>query len=155
MYNAIRYFLGFAIFRDPTGQTFCIALGTSAGASFALTFCTMALSLLYPKLRFGIDNRTLTLIQSCLRIFSSIFLLGPAVANFALVFLWRESSNPALSLQTRCRYDIDVVWSTTRDTCSTDHAPRWSWWIVGTSIRLCLTIAVLVSVFYPKLIEFL
>ncbi|KAF9529109.1 hypothetical protein CPB83DRAFT_853238 [Crepidotus variabilis] len=153
-YNTIRYFLAFAVYRDPVGQTFCVALGTSAGTSFALTLCTLILSLLRGKLRFSIDDQTFTFIHSFIRFFASICLVGPAIANFVLVFLWRNSPNSALTIQTRCHWDIDVVWSAARDSCSAEAAPAWTWWVVGILIRLVMTIVIVttisaISILYP------
>lgn len=145
LYNTVRYFLAFSAYNDSVGQTICLALGTGAGVSFALSLCSLFLTIQRRRpLVFGVPYKYLTHIRSTLLYGASFFLLSPAAVNFSLTFLWKSSKNPQFNLRTRCHLDVDVVWSVARNQC-TDKFRSWSVWVVLSSLRLFLTLVVVVS----------
>lgn len=155
-YNTIRYSLTFLHYNDPAGQIFCLALGTSTGIASVLILSSMLLSILNGKILFQ-DDETLFIIQALLQTIFFFCLLGPAVVNVALVFLWKDSQNPNFDLRARCQYDVDVVWSLKRTDCSLDKITlSWTPWILLSSFRLALTILIIVCATeptsYPRLI---
>jgi len=140
IYTTLRYFLAFKIHRASQGQTYCLALGTSSGVSFGLILCSLILS----TLKKGAASKYLTPFRSYLLYFSSLCLLGPAAVSLALVFAWKTSPNVQLNVQSRCRLDIDTIWSISSRPCF-EHPQPWSNWVVLASVRLVLTLAVIVS----------
>ena len=145
-YSAVRYFLALLRYNEPAGQIFCLALGTSAGIASFLTHCSMLLSIFNGKVLFQ-DDETFFIIQAVLRIISSFCLLGPAVVNLALAFLWKNSQKPDFDLRIRCQYDVDVVWSVKRNGCPLDKIPSsWTPWILLSSFRLAMTILIIASI---------
>ncbi|KAF8970697.1 hypothetical protein BDZ97DRAFT_1914577 [Flammula alnicola] len=145
IYNTVRYFMAFAIFgrNSHAGKSFSFALGTSTGIAFFLAFCTQGLFVVMHKLRVQAQTfQILTRICSILHYLSSICILGPAIVNFVVVFLWKNSADSPYNLQNRCHVDIDVVWSVTHNLCTNKSAP-WSIWLTLCSVRLALTLVFL------------
>ncbi|KAJ3510576.1 hypothetical protein NLJ89_g4594 [Agrocybe chaxingu] len=143
-YNAVRYFFAFSAHSDTVGQTFCLALGTCAGVSFALAFSAKVLGVLKPKLLIqSVGYKYLKYVRATLFFLSSFALLVPAAVNFALVFFWKDSSHPQLSLAHRCRVDVDVVWSVHGRDC--DPAVAWSTWVIISTVRLALTLTAVIA----------
>lgn len=147
VYNTVRYFLAFSIYtRDASmGQEFCFALGTSSGLSCAFSLCALGLSIVKRKLLLrGLPFKHLDYICSSLHYLSSICLLGPAAANFAILFVWKNSTHPRYDLNRRCHVDIDVIWSASTHLCN-DNAPSTAVWITLSSLRLAVTLIIIVS----------
>ncbi|KDR78295.1 hypothetical protein GALMADRAFT_245399 [Galerina marginata CBS 339.88] len=147
VYNTVRYFMAFVIYgrEASTGQIFCLALGISTGLSFALTFCSFVLSAIrYNLLTHSQAYKYLTRICPTMNYLSSILLLAPAVANFVLLFTWRNSPNSRYNLQQRCHLDIDNVWSASVNPC-TNKSPSWSLLVILSTLRLFFTSLILVA----------
>lgn len=147
VYNTVRYFLAFPIYtRDASmGQELCLALGTSSGLSCVFSLCSLVLSTVKRKLLLrGLPFKHLDHICSLLHYLSSICLLGPAAANLAILFLWKNSTNPRYDLNHRCHVDIDVVWSASTHLCN-DSALSTAVWITLSSLRLAATLIIIVS----------
>ncbi|KAF8900410.1 hypothetical protein CPB84DRAFT_1778862 [Gymnopilus junonius] len=156
-YNTVRYFIAFTIYgREMTaGRNFSLGVGTSAGTSFVLAFCSLLLSALQNHLLDNgvINNQYLTYTCSAMQYLSSILLLAPAAVNFALLFIWKNSSNAHYNVDHRCHIDIDALWSPTSNPC-TNKSPTWAIWLIVSSVRLAFTLFILLayhmfSVFYP------
>ncbi|KAF6749660.1 hypothetical protein DFP72DRAFT_970008 [Ephemerocybe angulata] len=142
LYNAIRYFLAFTIYRSASGETVALALGICAGLSFAFLSCAIAFSAFRAKLlQHGISYATISTVYWSLTYLSLLFLFAPAAANLAFVFAWRNASDVQLRPRLRCGVDIDIVWSTTERVCKTDTA-AWGVWVAVSSLRLAITSAV-------------
>ena len=127
------------------GHELCYFLGTSSGLSCAFSLCALVLSIVKRKLLLrGLPIKHLDYICSSFHYLSSICLLGPAVTNFVYLFIWNHSTNPHYSLNRRCHVDIDVIWSTSTHLCN-DEAPSTAIWIILSSLRLAVTLFIIVS----------
>ena len=141
IYNTVRYFITFTDFEDSTNQSFCLALGISTAISFLLALISFLLAFR--------DNRVhspgyLSFIRSTLDYLSSFCLLGPAIVNFALIFIWKDSVDPHFNLHNRCHLDVDIVWSASNTLCQ-GRTPGWAIWLILSSVRLALTFIVSVG----------
>ncbi|KAI0691808.1 hypothetical protein BC835DRAFT_1521174 [Cytidiella melzeri] len=148
-YNTTRYFLAFTIYTSHDRQVILLVLGSVAVLSLALALTSQLLRTFAPH--FGWNHATNSLYsrtQICLNSISSILLLGPAVVNVVFVVLWRRSPDKAQSLQGRCHWDIDVVWSGTGFECDAATAIDWGFWLAGALVRLVLTALILGAYHY-------
>lgn len=75
---------------------------------------------------------------------SSTLLLAPAATNFVFVFIWKHNADPATAVETRCRWDIDVVWSGMEKACDPPRRILWGYWLAGAIVRLVVTTFMLV-----------
>ena len=142
--------MAFADYGGPRGQTFCLALGTSTGISSLLACISFLAIRDRNPLVNGVTPSYLSYVGLTLDYFSSFLLLGPAVVNFALLFIWKNSINPHFNLNYRCHLDIDVLWSVSNTLCS-GKSPRWAIWLTLSSLRLALTLIIIVrSIFSIK-----
>lgn len=145
MYNTIRYFLGSTVYTAHGRQMILLILGSVTGLSATLVILSITLSALSLQIGWDLGPQSVyTIIQSVLGYLSCILLTGPAIVNFVLVFLWKSPSNDTNSVLGRCNWDIDVIWSGTGLRCESTHATPWSLWVLGSTIRLTLTLASLV-----------
>ena len=127
------------------GQDVCFALGTSSGLSCIFSLCALGLTIVKRKLLLcGLPFKYLDYICSSLHYLSSICLLGPAATNFAILFIWKHSTNSLYDLNSRCHIDIDVIWSASTHPCN-DKAPSTAMWITLSSLRLAVTLIIIVS----------
>ncbi|KAJ6554367.1 hypothetical protein B0H19DRAFT_1071770 [Mycena capillaripes] len=143
IYTTVRYFLAFAIYPSSTGgQVVSIVLATVSLVSFAVLLAAAVVPFLQTYLLGqNISITVLLTVRMVLRYMSSVFILVPAVVNFALVFAWRTSSDSALNMGNRCDVDIDVVWSIrSHSTCS---PPPWGAWLALAIVRLLVTLGIL------------
>jgi hypothetical protein len=99
--------------------------------------CSYHLTYDCPRLRF-----LSTALPRASHILASFLLFAPAVVNFVLVFVWRNTESN-LSLRGRCHWGFDVVWVGVGGQCTTD-SPAWGVWLTTAIFRLALTAAVLV-----------
>ncbi|OSX58038.1 hypothetical protein POSPLADRAFT_1061124 [Postia placenta MAD-698-R-SB12] len=141
-YNAVRYYVAFAIYQYYERQVIVLTLGTSTALSTAFTLTSLAFKFFAPRLGWRDRPRAPhVVLQALLNYSSSVFLLGPAIVNFVFVFLWRHSDNPVNTLRGRCHWDIDVFWSGLGSACP--RGPSWGFWLAGALVRLLLTIVVI------------
>lgn len=146
LYTTIRYFVAFTIYSARDRQIALLVLGIASALSFAATLSTLFLSFLAPHLGSRRQSRSLyTRIFALLSYSASLLLLGPAVANVAFVVIWRHSTDPGLSAQGRCHWDIDIFWTGTGLQCNGSNAVLWGSWLAGSIVRLVLTALILVS----------
>ncbi|KIP03030.1 hypothetical protein PHLGIDRAFT_130393 [Phlebiopsis gigantea 11061_1 CR5-6] len=146
VYNTIRYFIAFSIYTARDRQIALLVLGSAAALSFALLVSSLLLSLLAPHLGWKYRFRSgYTRIQALLSYMASFLLLGPAVVNVVFIALWRDSSDPGLSIHGRCHWDIDVLWTGTGFECDVNDAVPWGSWLAGSVIRLFLTAGVIIA----------
>jgi hypothetical protein len=143
IYNTVRYFIAFSDFGDPTNQALCLALGTSTGVSFLLIFSSFLLAIRKRLIR-GVTPSYLSYVRSTMEYLSSFCLIGPAVVNFALIFIWKGSEDPHWNVVNRCHFDVDVVWSVSNTLCS-NKSPYWSIWLTVSALRLALTLIISVG----------
>ena len=69
-----------------------------------------------------------------------VLMVAVAITNLALVLLWRPVD--------RCRWDIDISWSTPlaiHSTSSPCHTASLAAWVIAASLRVIVTIIVTVS----------
>lgn len=145
-YNSIRYFLSFPSFISQERQLFALVLGASTTLSLALVGASILFNvLLPPDIDFPISSGIINIIQRIvLPYFASWFILAPSIVNFVLVFVWKHSSDPQKTLQGRCSWDIDVVWSGIGMRCrAPGSSPGWPPWLIGAFFRLVFTFCVL------------
>ncbi|PPR05435.1 hypothetical protein CVT26_011312 [Gymnopilus dilepis] len=155
-YNTVRYFIAFTIYGNDlsSGRIFSLAMGTSAGVSFMLSFSSLVLSVLQRRLfNHGATHRYVSFIRSVMQYLASILLLAPAVTSIVLLFLWKHSPNAHYNVDHRCHIDIDALWSPNFNPCS-NKSPAWTIWLILSSVRLGLTLLILLvyhifSAFYP------
>lgn len=146
MYNTVRYFVAFTVYTTRDRQIALLVLGTAAALSFASLMLSILLSLFVPHLGWKHRSRSsYTRIQALLTYTASLLILGPAIVNVIFVAVWRHSSDPGLSVQGRCHWDIDVLWTGTGFECDVNHAVSWGAWLAGSVVRLIFTAVVLVS----------
>ncbi|PPQ85762.1 hypothetical protein CVT25_003080 [Psilocybe cyanescens] len=146
-YNVVRYFMALFLYGGDTsvGRAICLALGTSAGVSFAITFFTLVLSMIKHSFRtHSLILRYMLRVCFFLQYLASLCLLAPTVVNLVLIFIWKSSPNPRYSLHSRCHFDIDAVWSATTNPCH-DRASSWAIWLLLSCVRLVVTLFILVS----------
>lgn len=145
IYNTIRYFIAFSNFGDSTNQAFCLALGTSTGVSFLFTFFSFLLAIRGRNgLKNGLTLNYLSYVRTTMDYLSSFCLLGPAVVNFTLVFIFKDSVNPYLNLDYRCHLDVDLVWSVSNNLCN-NKSPGWAIWLILSALRLILTLIIIIG----------
>ena len=146
-YNTVRYYVGAWIHPYRERQVIALVLGSSTALCLTCILTSLIISASAIRLGWYYKPRSKhALLQCFLRYSSSILLVGPAVVNFILVFLWRNASDILESLKGRCHWDIDVVWTGFGGVCT--DAPAWGFWLAGSLIRLLLTVALVVS--YPN-----
>ena len=75
---------------------------------------------------------------------SSFCLIGPAVVNFALIFIWKDSDDPYWNVVNRCHFDVDVIWSVSNKLCN-NKSPYWAVWLTVSALRLALTLIICVG----------
>ncbi|KAF8816910.1 hypothetical protein BYT27DRAFT_7333124 [Phlegmacium glaucopus] len=144
IYNTVRYIMAFTVFSDSTNQSFCLALGTSTGASFLLACISFLAIRDNNGIVQGVTHSYLSYVRLILDSLSSFLLLGPAVVNFALIFIWKDPIDPHFNLDNRCHLDIDVVWSVSNTLCS-NESPPWAIWLILSTFRLALTLIIIIG----------
>lgn len=148
------YLLAFTIYQGVRGQIFSLALGASAGLSFALTSCASILAVAQTRLLLrGISVRSLMSLGTVLQYLASCCLLGPSIVNFVLLFIWRNTSDLELLIRHRCRLDVDLLWSTTNHLCNRKNK-TWGMWIALATFRLLATLIIIVSAKVVENIDF-
>ena len=141
-YNATRYFLVFKKYQTNDGQLASLVLGISTGAAFAFSLSASISSLLRPYLPVHfISTRSLWLFRVFLRSLASSLLIGAAVVNVVLLFIWHNPRIPELNVRQHCHLDIDVLWSTFDPDCK---PTPWGSWLAASLVRLVLTFCILV-----------
>lgn len=154
VYNTVRYFVAFSIYTARDRQIALLAFGTAAALSFASLMLSLLLSFFAPHLGWKHRSRSsYTRFQVLLTYTASFLILGPAVGNVVFVALWRDSSDPGLSIHGRCHWDIDVLWTGTGFECDVNHSVSWGSWLAGSVIRLLLTVGVIVSLRHSSLLQ--
>lgn len=143
IYNTVRYFIAFSNFGAPTYQVICLALGISTGVSFLLSFSSFLLAIRNGLIH-GVTPTYLSILRTTMDYLSSFCLIGPAVVNFALLFIWKDSQDPYLNVANRCHFDVDVVWSVSNTLC-TNKSPHWAVWLTVSALRLALTLIIIVG----------
>ncbi|TFK92158.1 hypothetical protein K466DRAFT_643503 [Polyporus arcularius HHB13444] len=144
IYNTIRYYLAAWLHPYRERQVIALVLGSCTALCIACNAVSVIISATAPHLGWYYRPRSKhVLLQSFLHYSSSLFVLGPALVNFVLVFLWRNSQDTANSLRGRCRWDIDVVWSGLGGECG--DSPAWGYWVAGSLMRLILTAVFLIA----------
>lgn len=147
IYNTVRYFIAFSSYKSYPAQILALVLGTCTTLSVALLVIAVLIAsfdLLLISQR--VSGRALHHTRTVLRYFASFFIAGPAIASFALVFIWRHATDPTLRFSGRCHWDIDVVWSGPSSLCEYG-APTWGVWLAASSIRLALTLIFIVRIY--------
>lgn len=140
VFTTIRYAIAVTIYVPHDRKTILLVLTSVSAFTVTLVITSIILSIFSRTLGWDISLRsTYVTIQSLLGFSTSLSLLGPAITNFVLVFLWRNASDAANSLRGRCSWDIDVAWSGTGGQCNADHVKGWGFWLGGALFRLILT----------------
>ena len=147
-YNTVRYFIAFQSYSSSTAQSVSLALGTSTTLSLSLLAAsTLIASFSSHLVSAHISYRLLHIIRKTLRGLATLFLLAPAIVDFVLIFVWRNTSDFDLRFRGRCRLDIDVVWTGPGSHCGT-NAPSWGAWLAASAVRLIVTLIVVVCSFF-------
>ncbi|KAI0331335.1 hypothetical protein GY45DRAFT_629593 [Cubamyces sp. BRFM 1775] len=144
VYNTVRYYVGAMQHQYRERQIVAIVLGSCSALCVACILVSIIVIASAPHLGwFHRPRSTHVLLQDFLNYSSSLFVLAPAVANFVLVFVWKNPSDPLNSLHGRCHWDIDVVWSGLGGQCQS--SPAWGTWLAGALVRLILTVSVIIA----------
>ena len=77
---------------------------------------------------------------------SSFFLIGPAVVNFAVIFIWKDSFDSHSNSNNWCHLDVDLLWSVSNTPCN-NKSPGWAIWLILSALRLALTLIISVGPF--------
>ncbi|CAL1698185.1 unnamed protein product [Somion occarium] len=144
-YNTVRYFVALRTFTSHDRHIILLTLGSVSALSTALVLISLSLSAFATYLGWKESNyrHLYNIIQSFLGHSAAFFLLGPAVVNLVFIVIWRSSSSePADTVQGRCTWDIDALWSGSTSLCDPNRATPWGFWLVGAIVRLVLTVAV-------------
>lgn len=145
MFTTIRYAIAVTIYVSNDRRTILLVLASVSGFTVALVVASIVLSIFSRTLGWDIGLRSsYVTIQGLLGYSTSLSILGPAITNFVLVFVWRNASNTTDSLRGRCAWDIDVAWSGTGGQCSAGHAKGWGFWLGGAVFRLLFTLTAVV-----------
>ncbi|VDB86976.1 unnamed protein product [Peniophora sp. CBMAI 1063] len=144
-YTSVRYFIAFVMYRAQARRTLSLALGTASLVALSLSLLLISSKpVLGPFVRARPDLlRWCRLAAHVARASVTLLILGPAIVNFVLVFLWRDNSDSAVRLRGRCKWDIDVDW--TAGVGSQCQSPVWGVWIAAASARLALTVVTLIA----------
>ena len=148
LYNTIRYFIAFSLYRSRTAQAISLILAASTTLTIGLHLASVLLASFSSYLiSTRISHKNLHTTREILRYLASFFVLAPAVVSFALVFVLRGAQDPDLHFVGRCHWDIDVVWSASRSRCG-NAAPGWGVWLAAAIVRLIATLIIIVRI-YP------
>ncbi|KAH8077102.1 hypothetical protein BXZ70DRAFT_707715 [Cristinia sonorae] len=141
LFTTIRYAIAVTIYVSHDRNTILVVLASVCGFSVALVTTSILLSIFSRTLGWNVGLRSpYETIQLLLGLGTSVSVLGPAIMNVVLVFLWKNSSTAADSLRGRCSWDIDVSWSGTGGQCGAGQAKGWGWWLGAALFRLTLTL---------------
>jgi hypothetical protein len=141
----VRYLYAFTIYDSTNGQLATLGLGFCAGLSFAFTCCSIILSAVNKHLLArGIFVKSLSYVHSTLQYPPSLCFLFPAITNFVLLVVWKNTPTVDLSFQHRCKIDVDLLWTITHSRCDTISQP-WGVWIALAILRIILSLLIIVS----------
>ncbi|KAH9920823.1 uncharacterized protein BXZ73DRAFT_91857 [Epithele typhae] len=143
-YCTVRYYVGAWLHPFQTRQIIALVLGSCTALCLACNVTSLVISAFAHRLGWYYRPHSKhELLQGFLRYSSSLLLIAPSIVNFVLVILWRNISDIKDSLQGRCHWDIDVVWSGFGGVC--DDSPAFGFWLVGAIVRLLLTLALVLA----------
>ena len=147
VYNTVRYFIAFASYRSRTAQTISLVLAACTTLATGLNLASNLLACFsFHLVSTRISHNSLHTARKILRYLASFFLLAPAVVSFVLVFVLRNAQDSDLHFLGRCHWDIDVVWSASRNHCG-NAAPLWGAWLAATIVRLIVTLVFIVRIY--------
>ncbi|KZV67965.1 hypothetical protein PENSPDRAFT_687645 [Peniophora sp. CONT] len=143
-YTGVRYFIAFVMYRSSTRRTLSLALGVSSLVALSLSLVLASSKpVLGPLVRTRPDLLRLFMVAARIaRACVTLLTLGPAIVNLVLVFVWRNDGDPEVRLRGRCRWDIDVDWTT--GVGSRCESPTWGVWLAAAIVRLVMTAMTLV-----------
>ena len=143
-YNTVRYYIGAFLHHFRERQVISLVLGSCTAFCVACNTLSVVITASAPHLGWYYKPRSKYILFKCfLHYCSSISLIVPALVNLVFTFLWRNPASVENSIQGRCYWDIDVVWSGLGGQCS--NSPAWGFWLAGSLVRLVLTAGVLVG----------
>lgn len=145
VFTTVRYAIAVTIYVSNDRKSILIVLASVSAFTVTLVSASIVLSVFSRTLGWDLGLRSsYVTIQTLLGYSISLSLLGPAITNFILVFLWRNASDAGDSLRGRCSWDIDVAWSGTGGQCTTGRAKGWGFYLGGAVFRLLLTFTAVV-----------
>ncbi|KAF8588038.1 hypothetical protein K439DRAFT_700827 [Ramaria rubella] len=146
-YCTIRYFIAVKVYgEDPVRSRY--ALGMAIASTFTIVFFAVQVITTLLSINDLRGHGRLKLIVHSLTYISFAFIVGLTILNLALVHLWRTPQNPTQfgrSLQGRCNWDLDIVWSGTGMTCTQGHAAPYGKWLGAAIFRLVISLVLLVA----------
>lgn len=147
VFNTIRYFLAYTIYRTHTRRIINLTLACVSAITAILTIFSLSLTALAALLGWKYGPRTsYHFIQSLLGYLFPILLLGPPISNVVFVIMWKSSApEPSDIVQGRCNWDIDALWSGTGSSCDSSRAMPWAFWLAAAIVRLVLTSCVTIA----------
>ena len=148
LYTMVRYLYAFTIYDSLNGQLAAFGLGACAGLSFAFMSCSIILSTVNKHLLVrGVFVKPLSSMHSILQYPPSLCFLFPAITNFVLLLVWKNTSTLDLNFYHRCKVDVDLVWTITHSRCDNLGQP-WGVWITLAVVRIVLSLLIIVSAAY-------
>ncbi|KAI3604149.1 hypothetical protein WG66_010122 [Moniliophthora roreri] len=145
IYNTVRYFIAYSIYSSREGQAVALALGSVSAVCFASIMCEAALAASQPELIAAqLPSQTSLLLRTIILSLGSFFLLASSVVNLALTIVWRHSALRELDIDSRCRLDVDVVWSISSSTSMCSGA-NWTAWLSLAVFRIAFTFVLSLS----------
>lgn len=134
-YATIRYFLAFADGLGDTEYDCTLVLGITSALAVALVVISISMPLFPQRSHLCAWRYTRSLLRACY----VLLLSAGAATNFVLVLLWHPTQ--------RCNWDIDVSWytSATNTTTSPCRTAPFSAWMAAATLRLVVTLTMVVS----------
>ena len=127
------------------------ALGMGIASAFTIVFFASEISMIlqFPDNQFYRLRRSIVYFLTCL---SSALVIGLTIINLVLVNVWRRPSNPAQfdrSVQGRCHWDLDVVWSGTGMACADEEDKSFDAWLGAAITRSVASAVLMVLIVLP------
>ncbi|KAF8512823.1 hypothetical protein JB92DRAFT_3143665 [Gautieria morchelliformis] len=145
VYCTIRYFIAVRIYRGDHVRS-RYALGMGVASAFTIIFFACK-TLIVPWFSNSHHGRLSFIIHS-LAYLSSALVLGLTIINLVLVNVWRTPRDPAQfarSIQGRCHWDLDVVWSGTGMACAQGNAKPFGDWLGAGIVRLVMSVVLITA----------
>lgn len=135
VYGAVRYLYTYGTVQENHVISLALGICSALAASFILAACVFSTSLGRYLQEEGVSRLVIRRLRLTLRNVAAILLFAPAVANFALVLLWRTGAGE------RCNLDVDVVWFLRSGNCK---PKAFGVWLGLAILRLVLTLILIV-----------
>ncbi|KAF8509461.1 hypothetical protein BU17DRAFT_98875 [Hysterangium stoloniferum] len=143
-YCTVRYFIAFRIHGDDSVRSL-FALGMAIASLFTVIFFASEAALLLRVFKFHRHSMITNLTIHSLAYLSSAMIIGLSIINLILLHLWQPADQKSHSIQGRCNWDVDIVWSGNGLSCTEEHAASFGDWLGAAIFRLVISLIILVA----------